>query len=47
MDTEEIQRLVKSFFKILHSTKLENIREMDGFSRQITITKAKASKLYE
>ena len=30
-DTQEIQRIIGSYFKNLYSTKLENINEMDNF----------------
>jgi hypothetical protein len=30
-DTEGIQRIIKSYSKSLHSTKLENLKEMDDF----------------
>ena len=30
-DTEEIQRVIKSYFKGLYATKLKNLKEMDGF----------------
>lgn len=29
--TVEIQRNIKSYFKSMHSTKLENLKEMDDF----------------
>ena len=29
MNTEEIQRIIRSFFKILYTTKLENLSEME------------------
>ena len=29
--TEEIQRIIRSFFRKLYSTKLENLQEMDNF----------------
>jgi hypothetical protein len=41
-DTEEIQRIIRFYFKILYYTKLENLNEMDDFSKQIRITKAKS-----
>ena len=31
MDTEEIQRLIRSYFKNMNSTKLENLEEMNNF----------------
>ena len=31
MDTEEIQRIFRSYFENLYSTKLENLKEMDNF----------------
>ena len=30
-DTEEIQRIIRSYFENQYSTKLENIKEMDNF----------------
>ena len=30
-DMEEIQRIIRSYFKNLYSTKLENLKEMDNF----------------
>ena len=30
-DTEEIQRMITSYYKSLHATKLENVKEMDIF----------------
>ena len=29
METEEIQRIIKSYFKYIHSTKLENLKGTD------------------
>ena len=31
MDTKKIQRIIRSYFKSLYSTKLENLNEMDDF----------------
>jgi dsRNA-specific ribonuclease len=31
IDTEEIQNTIRSFYKRLYSTKLENLHEMDKF----------------
>ena len=31
IDTEEIQRIIRSYYKNLYSTKLENIKEIDNF----------------
>ena len=28
-DTEEIQRIIRSYYKSLYATKLENVKEMD------------------
>jgi hypothetical protein len=36
MNIEEIQRIVKSYFKSLYSTKLENLNEMDYFYTDTT-----------
>ena len=30
-DTEEIQRIIRSYYKSLYATKLENVQEMDRF----------------
>ena len=30
-DTEEIQRIIRSYYKGLYATKLENVKEMDLF----------------
>ena len=30
-DTEEIQRIIRSYYKNLYDTKLENVKEMDLF----------------
>ena len=39
-DTKEIQNIIRSFFKNLYSTKLENLKEMNNFS-QIPLIKVK------
>jgi hypothetical protein len=40
MDTEEIQRVIISYFKSLYSKKFENLNEMDDFlDSQIKIRK--------
>jgi hypothetical protein len=39
---EEIQTTIRSFYKRLYSTKLENLDEMDKFSRQTPGTKVKS-----
>lgn len=31
IDTEEIERITRTYFKDLNSTKLENIKEIDNF----------------
>lgn len=31
IDIKEIQIIMKEYFKILYSTNLENLKEMDGF----------------
>jgi hypothetical protein len=31
MDTKEIQRIIRTYFKHLPPTKLENLKEMDSF----------------
>ena len=40
-ETEEIQKIIRSYYKNLYSTQLENLEEMDIFLRQIPITKIK------
>ena len=30
-DTEEVQRIIRSYYKSLYATKLENVKEMDLF----------------
>ncbi|EGV97538.1 Retrovirus-related Pol polyprotein LINE-1 [Cricetulus griseus] len=30
-DTEEIQRIIRSYFENLYSTKFENLKKMDNF----------------
>ena len=30
-DTEEFQRIIRSYYKSLYATKLENVQEMDWF----------------
>ena len=30
-DTEEIQKIIRSYYKSLYATKLENVKEMDIF----------------
>ena len=30
-DTEEIQRIIRSYFENLYSSKFENLKEMDNF----------------
>ena len=32
-DTEEIQRIIRSYYESLYATKLENVKEMDTFFR--------------
>ena len=41
-ETEDIHRTIRSYFETLYFTKLENLNEMDGFSRQIPLTKVKS-----
>jgi hypothetical protein len=38
-ETEEILKIIRSYYKSLYSTKLENLDEMDNFFRQIPIPK--------
>jgi hypothetical protein len=39
-ETEEIQTIIRSYYKSLYS-KMENINNMDDFSKQISYTKVK------
>ncbi|KAL6031029.1 hypothetical protein STEG23_025141 [Scotinomys teguina] len=39
LDNEEIQRIIRSYFKNLYSTKLENLKEMDNFLNRYHIPK--------
>ena len=41
-DTEEIQKIIRSHYKSLYSTILENLDEMDNFYRLIPGTKVKS-----
>jgi hypothetical protein len=41
-EMKEVQDNIRSYYKSLYSTKLENQDEMDGFSRQIPHTKVKS-----
>ena len=38
-DTEEIQRIIRSYYESLYATKLENIKEMDIFLDKYHIPK--------
>ena len=38
-DTEEIQRIIRSYYESLYATKLENVKEMDFFKDKYYITK--------
>ena len=38
-DTEEIQRIIRSYYESLYATKLENVREMDWFLDKYHIPK--------
>jgi hypothetical protein len=38
-DTEEIQRIMRSYFKSLYSTKLENLNEMNDFLHRCHLPK--------
>jgi hypothetical protein len=42
IESEEIQNIIRSYYKRLYSTKLENLDEMDNFSREIPGTKVKS-----
>jgi hypothetical protein len=39
MDIDEIQRIIRSYFKNLYSTKLENLNETDDFLDRYQLTK--------
>ena len=41
IETEEIQKIISSYYKSLYSTQLENLEEMNIFLRQIPNTKTK------
>ena len=30
-NTEEIQKIIRTYYKILYATQLENVKEMDNF----------------
>ena len=38
-DMEEIQRIIRSYFENLYSTKLENLKEMDNFLNKYHLLK--------
>ena len=38
-DTEEIQRMIRSYYKSLYATKLKNVKEMDTFLDKCHILK--------
>ena len=38
-DTEEVQRIIRSYYKSLYATKLENVKEMDIFLDKYHIPK--------
>ena len=38
-DTEESQRIIRSYITIVYSTKLENLKEMDNFSDRYHLPK--------
>jgi hypothetical protein len=42
-EAEEIKHIIRSYFKSLYSTNLENLDEMDNFPRQIPGTKVKST----
>ncbi|KAL6031729.1 hypothetical protein STEG23_033718 [Scotinomys teguina] len=46
-DNEEIQRIIRSYFKNLYSTKLENLEEMDKFLDRYHIPKLDQDQLSE
>jgi hypothetical protein len=46
-EPEEIQEIIRSYYKSLHSTKLENLDEMDGFLDRYHIPKLNQEQQYE
>lgn len=44
-DTEEIQRLIRSYFKNLYSTKLENLKEMNIFLDRFHLPKSNQDQI--
>jgi hypothetical protein len=41
-EIEEIPNIIRSYYKILYSTKLKNLDEMDDYFREIPCTKGKS-----
>ena len=45
METEEIQNIIRSYYKRLYSTQLENLEEMDNFLDRYQIPKLNQDQL--
>jgi hypothetical protein len=45
METVEIQKIIRSYYKSLHSTKLENLDEMDNFTDTYEMPKLKQDQI--
>ena len=43
MDTEEIQRIIMSYFEKLYSTKFNNLKEMNNFLDRYHLPKIKST----
>jgi hypothetical protein len=44
-ESEEIQKIIRSYYKILYSTKLENLCEMDNFLVRYQVPKLKQDQI--
>jgi len=44
-ETEEIQKLIRSYYKSLYSTKLENLDEMDDFLDRYQVPKLNTDQI--
>jgi hypothetical protein len=44
-EMEEIQKIIRSYYKRLYSTNLENIDEMDGFLERYHVPKSNQEKV--
>ena len=45
METVEIQKIIRSYYKSLYSTKLENLDEMDNFLDTYQVPKLKQDQI--